>query len=103
MAKTLESALVNSRLDCANSVLYSTSSVNMLKLQRVQNSLARVVTYTKRVERIHPVLHQLHWFPINYRINYKVATLAYNVWSTGSPAYLKSTVFIAISAQRACR
>jgi len=102
---TVASALVNSRLDCANSVMqaYDTSSVNMLKLQRVQNSPARVVTYTKRVERIHPVLHQLHWFPINYRINYKVATLAYNVWSTGSPAYLKSTVFIAISAQRACR
>jgi len=92
MAKTVASALVNSRLDYANSVLYNTSSVNMLKLQRVQNSLARVVTYTKRVEHIHPVLHQLHWLPINYRINYKVATLAYKVRSTGSPAYLLPSV-----------
>jgi len=72
MAKTVASALVNSRLDYANSVLHNTSSVNMLILKRVQNSLARVVTYTKRVEHIHPVLHQLHWLPINYRINYKV-------------------------------
>jgi len=60
MAKTVASALVNSRLHYANSILYNTSSVNMLKLQRVQNSLARVVTYKKRVEHIHPVLHQLH-------------------------------------------
>jgi len=85
----------------------------MLKLQRVQNSLARAVTYTKRVEHSRPVLYRLHWLPINYRINYKVATLAYKVRSTGSPAFLlpsvsdcsnqKSTVFIAISAQRACR
>jgi len=100
-------------IDYANSLLY-TSSVNMLKLQRVQKSLARVVTYTKRVEHIHPVLHQLHWLPINYRINYKVTTLAYKVRSTGSPAYLlpsvsdycsnqKSMVFIAISVQRASR
>jgi len=52
MAKTVASALANSRLDSANSVLYNTSSVNMLKLQRVQNSLARV-----------GLLHQLHWLP----------------------------------------
>jgi len=89
---TVASALVNSRLDCANSVLYKTSSVNMLKLQRVQNSLARVVIYTKRVEHIHPLLHQSHWLPINYRINYKVATLAYKVRSTGSTAYLLPSV-----------
>ena len=93
MAKTVAAALVNSRLDYANSVLYNTSSGNVLKLQRVQNSLARVVTYTKRCEHIHPVLHQLHWLPINYRINYKVATtLAYKVRSTGSPAYLLKSV-----------
>ena len=52
----------------------------MLKLQRVQYSLARVVTYTKRIDHIHHVLHQLHWLPVNYRINYKVATLAYRVY-----------------------
>jgi len=69
MAKTVASALVNSRLDYISSVLYNTSSVNMLKLQRVQNSFAHVVTYTKRVEYIHSVLHQLHWLLINYRIN----------------------------------
>jgi len=92
MAKTVASASVNSRLDYANSVLYNTSSVKMLKLQRVQNSLAPVVTYMKCVENIHPVLHQLHWLPINYRINYKVATLVFKVWSTGSPAYLLPSV-----------
>ena len=79
MAKTVASALVNSQIDYANSVLYNTSSGNMLKLQRVQNLLACVVTCTKRVEHIHPVLYQLHWLPVNYRINHKVATLAYEV------------------------
>jgi len=83
---------VNSQLDYANSVLYNTSSVNVLKLQRVQYSLARAVTYTKRVEHIHPVLHQLHWLPMNYRINYQVATLAYKVRSTESPAYLLPSI-----------
>jgi hypothetical protein len=70
MVKTVAAALVNSRLDYAHSVLYNTSSGNVLKLQRVQNSLARVITYTKRFRHL-PVLHQLHWLPINYCINYK--------------------------------
>jgi hypothetical protein len=92
MVKTVASALVNSRLDYANSVLYNTSLGNMSKLQQVQNSLARVVTYTKRAEHIHPVLRQLHWLPVNYSINYKMATLVYKVRPTGSPAYLLSSV-----------
>jgi len=91
MARTLASVLVNTRLDYANSLLmHSTHSENMSKLQRVQNSFARVVTYTKLAELIHPVLHQL--LPVNYHINYKVVTLAYKVRSTRSPAYLLPSV-----------
>ena len=83
MAKTVACVLVNSRrLDYTNYVLYCTT-----KLQRVQNTLARVVTNTRRAEHIHPVLASLHWLPIKYRIDYKVATLGYKSRSTGSPAY----------------
>ena len=37
---------------------------------------------------IRPVLERLHWLPINHRVNYKGATLAYKVRSTNSQAYL---------------
>jgi len=47
MAKTVACALVNSRLDYANAVLYGTLAANIAKLQRVQNALARVVTLKK--------------------------------------------------------
>ena len=40
MAKTVACALVNTRLDYANAVLYGTSAANIAKLQRVQNALA---------------------------------------------------------------
>jgi len=50
------------------------------------------VTYMKRAKHIHPILHNLHWLPINYRIEYKVATLAFKIRSTGSPAYLLPAV-----------
>jgi len=53
---------------------------------------SRVVTYTKRAEHIHPILDNLRWLPINYRIEYKVVTLAFKILSTGSPAYLLPAV-----------
>jgi len=67
-------------------------AANIAKLQRVQNALARVVTYKKRADHIHPVLENLQWLPINYRIDYKVASLVYKVRLTGSPAYLQALV-----------
>jgi hypothetical protein len=71
MAEAIAFALVNAQIAYANSVLYNRRSENVLEQQRVQNLLARIVTYTKRVEHIHPILQQLHRLPINYRINYK--------------------------------
>jgi len=56
MARTVVCALVNSHLDYANSVLYSTSVANTAKLQCVKNAFARVVTYKKRADHIRLVL-----------------------------------------------
>ena len=93
-------ALVNSRLDYANTVLYDTSAANIAKLQRVQNALARVVTLKKRTVHIRPVLEDLHWLPIKYRIDYKVASRVHKVRSTGSPAYLQALVSEYTSARQ---
>ena len=65
------------------------NGMNIAKLQRAQNALARVVTNTRRTEHIRPVLKDLHWLPINYRIDYKLAILTYKIRATCSPAYLK--------------
>ena len=52
---------------------------NLNKLQRVQNSLARVVIDTRRRDHITPVLADLHWLPVRARITFKICTLVYNV------------------------
>ena len=89
MARTVACALVNTRLDYANSVLFGTSDANIKKLQRVQNSLASVVTNTRCTEHIHPILKQLHWLPIGHRIEYIVAN---KIRTTGHPGYLSHAV-----------
>ena len=48
VAKTIATALVSSRLDYCNSLLYNTANKDIAKLQRVQIFLARVVTRSPR-------------------------------------------------------
>jgi len=49
-AKAVASAMVSSRLDYYNSVLSGTPLANLNKLQRVQNTAARIVTSTSKYE-----------------------------------------------------
>ena len=74
--------------DYCNAVLYGTSVTNIRKLQRVQNSIARVVTGSRRRDHITPVLANLHWLPVHLRIEYKLTLLAFKSMTTQQPRYL---------------
>ena len=90
VAKTIATALVSSRLDYCNSLLYNTTNKDIAKLQRVHNCLARVVTRSPRSSRSVPLLKSLHWLPVHYRIIIKICTIAYQALSSTQPAYLNS-------------
>jgi hypothetical protein len=81
-------AIVGAKLDYCNSILYGVASKNIDKLQRVQNTLARVVSGRRKYDHIKPVLKDLHWLPIKHRINFKLATIIYKVKQTNEPTYL---------------
>ena len=44
--------------------LYKVPAVHMSKLQRIQNSAARLACSTPRSNHITPVLFSLHWLPV---------------------------------------
>ena len=81
-------AFVSSRLDYCNSLLYGMPSVLISKLQRVQNVAARIVTGTRKYSHITPVLHELHWLPVQYRVEYKVGLITYKCLHALAPSYL---------------
>ena len=56
---------VTSRLDYANSVLYSAPSRCLTCLQRIQNSVARIVLQQPSLSS----LDTLHWLPVKWRIS----------------------------------
>ena len=86
--RTLIQALVISRLDYSNSVLYGINAKFLKKLQRVQNCAARVVAKTKRRDHITPVLYSLHWLPISMRIKFKVLLICFKCLNGLAPMYL---------------
>ena len=67
------------RLNYCNSILYGTLKNNISRLQCAQNTLAYVVTQMKKFDHITSVFRRLHWLPIQQKIEYKVALLAFKV------------------------
>lgn len=79
---------VMSRLDYANALLYGVPSSSVVRLQLVQNAAARFLMGTERRQHITPVLANLHWLPVRFRIKFKILLLVYKSMHEMAPSYL---------------
>jgi len=87
-ARIIACGLIGARLDYCNSLLVGVTSRNIIRLQRVQNALARTVLRAPWRASSSTLLQTLHWLPVRQRIEFKIATLTYKVRSSKSPSYL---------------
>ena len=73
-------ALISTRLDYCNSVLYNLPTSSILRLQKIQTQAARILTRTPCRDHITEVLIDLHWLKIKERIVYTILILTFHVF-----------------------
>ena len=88
-AEQLIHTFISSRLDFCNSLLAGLPKHTVQRLQKVQNAAACSLTRTKTSHHITPVLHDLHWLPVNYRIQFKVLLLTFKALHGLAPSYIQ--------------
>ena len=89
-AQVLIQALVFSRLDYCNSLLAGFPSCAIKSLQLIQNAAARLVFNLPKFSHVTPLLHTLHWLPVEARIHCKTIVLAYGAARGTAPPNLQA-------------
>ena len=92
--KTLINALVTSRLDYGNALLYGINDSLCKKLQKIQNSAARLISRSKKRDHITPVLKNLHWLPIESRPKFKILLFTFKALHELAPAYIQELLTV---------
>ena len=93
VANIVACSLVGSKLDYCNALLYGISQSNMTKLQRIQNTAARITMEAPRRTHAVDLLKELHWLPVKYRVEFKIATFLYKSMSLKEPKYLSEFLY----------
>jgi hypothetical protein len=93
-------AFISSRLDYCNSLLFGISSTLIRQLDSVLRAAARLVLRKRRFDSItSDIRDQLHWLPVQQRIEFKLCTIVFNCIHGSAPPYLsemlKSTASVA--------
>ena len=89
---TLVHAFIASKLDHMNALLYGIPKLLISKLQKIQNNAARIVSRCKTRDHITPILADLHWLPVEKRVEYKILLLTYKALHGTAPGYIRDLI-----------
>ena len=98
-AKLFATALVSSRLDYFNCLLYDIADIDLTRLQRVQNQLTRLVTKSPPFTRNIPLRRSLRWLPVRLKIRFQINLLTYKALHEKQPVYLHSMLAASIPSR----
>ena len=96
IAVTIASSYILPLIDYCNNLLFNLPAYKLIKLQRLQNYVVSYVHPPPRrsSDSITPLLKQLHWLPVSYRIKYTLSLTIHNAIHHNSPDYLGSLLHL---------
>ena len=83
-------------------MFYGLPVTEIANLRRVQNAAARLLTGSKRIEHVMPILRNLHWLSVDQRIKFKIAPLVYKALNGISPSYIYHIPYTPARRLRSC-
>ena len=89
----LVTSLILQRLDYCNSVLAGLQASSTT----VQNAAARLILNLDNRAHVTQALQQLHWLPVHYGTQYKIATLMHHIYNNTAPTYLSNLVSFSLA------
>ncbi len=82
------------QIDYCNSLFYVLASKSSHKLQLVHNATMLIISKTSTSKHISPVLQNLHWLPVKYKVNIQILLLTYKALNNPFPSYLSDHLCI---------
>ena len=70
-------AVISSRIDYCNSLFFNMNKSNIQKLQKLQNSAARLIARKNRRHPVSNILVDLHWLRVESRIMFKILLIVH--------------------------
>ena len=95
---SLINAFVFSRLDYCNSVLSFCNQRTIGRLQRVQNSLIRLVKFLPRRSPTSDAIRNIGWLRVKDRISYKIFCIVHKCLYGSAPSYVNELIFLSQSS-----
>ena len=80
--------------DYYNRLLFGLPAYQIHKIQRVQNAAARLIYNGSKYCRITPLLYNLHWLPVTFRIDFNILLLIFKVIKGFVPGYITEVINI---------
>ena len=79
---------IDSLFSYCNSILYGLPDNSLYRLQKIQNTSARILDRLPRSSHISATLFDLHRLPIRYIITFKIGILTYQEYRRTAPSYI---------------
>ena len=85
-------AFITSRLDFCNSLFVGLPKIALSRLQKIHNCAAKVISRKSKYDHVTPILKQLHWLPVEARIQFKILMFVHKCIYKVAPNYLFAVI-----------